>query len=133
MRLRLLQLKNWRKRQRIKQHPAVYLQRHFVILMHLIFIFLQTTEQKAPHIGLGCSLHRQWGTTERPANYTVAAQLPIAYTSTAYIILGIGIVAPDDNDAKNVSNIYNLTTKTSVSFRTENENAPSVRYIAIGR
>lgn len=75
----------------------------------------------------------QWGTTERPANYTVAAQLPIAYTSTAYIILGIGIVAPDDNNAKNVSNIYNLTTKTSVSFRTENENAPSVRYIAIGR
>lgn len=76
---------------------------------------------------------KQWGTTERPANYTVAAQLPIAYTSTAYIILGIGIVAPDDNNAKNVSNIYNLTTKTSVSFRTENENAPSVRYIAIGR
>lgn len=76
---------------------------------------------------------KQWGSTERPANYTVAAQLPIAYTSTAYIILGIGIVAPDDNDAKNVSNIYNLTTKTSVSFRTENENAPSVRYIAIGR
>ena len=75
----------------------------------------------------------QWGTTERPANYTVAAQLPIAYTSTAYIILGIGIVAPDDNNAKNVSNIYNLTTKTSVSFRTENENAPSVRYITIGR
>lgn len=78
-----------------------------------------------------CTL--QWGTTERPANYTVAAQLPIAYTSTAYIILGIGIVAPDDNNAKNVSNIYNLTTKTSVSFRTENENAPSVRYITIGR
>lgn len=76
---------------------------------------------------------KQWGTTERPANYTVAAQLPIAYTSTAYIILGIGIVAPEDNNAKNVSNIYNLTTKTSVSFRTENENAPSVRYIAIGR
>ena len=75
----------------------------------------------------------QWGTTERPANYTVAAQLPIAYTSTAYIILGIGIVAPDDNNAKNVSNIYNLTTKTSVSFRTENENAPSVRYITISR
>lgn len=75
----------------------------------------------------------QWGTTERPANYTVAAQLPIAYTSTAYIILGIGIVAPDDNNAKTVSNIYNLTTKTSASFRTENENAPSVRYIAIGR
>ena len=75
----------------------------------------------------------QWGTTERPANYTVAAKLPIAYTSTAYIILGIGIVAPDDNNAKNVSNIYNLTTKTSVSFRTENENAPSVRYITIGR
>ena len=78
-----------------------------------------------------CSV--QWGTTERPANYTVAAQLPIAYTSTAYIILGIGIVAPDDNNAKNVSNIYNLTTKTSVSFRTENENAPSVRYITISR
>lgn len=76
---------------------------------------------------------RQWGNTERPANYTVAAQLPIAYTRTAYIILGIGIVAPDDNNAKNVSNIYNLTTKTSVSFRTENENAPSVRYITIGR
>ena len=76
---------------------------------------------------------KQWGTTERPANYTVAAQLPIAYTSTAYIILGIGIVAPDDNNAKNVSNIYNLTTKTSVSFRTENENSPSVRYITIGR
>lgn len=75
----------------------------------------------------------QWGTTDRPANYTVAAQLPIAYTSTAYIIIGIGIVAPDDNNAKDVSNIYNLTTKTSVSFRTENENAPSVRYIAIGR
>lgn len=75
----------------------------------------------------------QWGTTERPANYTVAAQLPIAYTSTAYIILGIGIVATDDNNAKTVSNIYNLTTKTSASFRTENENAPSVRYIAIGR
>lgn len=75
----------------------------------------------------------QWGTTERPANYTVAAQLPIAYTSTAYIILGIGIVAPEDNNAKSVSNIYNLTTKTSVSFRTENENAPSVRYISIGR
>lgn len=61
MRLRLLQLKNWRKRQRIKHHPAVYLQHHFVILMCLIFIFLQTTEQKAPHIGLGCSLHKQWG------------------------------------------------------------------------
>ena len=78
-------------------------------------------------------MFKQWGTTERPANYTVAAQLPIAYTSTAYIILGIGIVAPDDNNAKNVSNIYNLTTKTSVSFRTENENAPSVCYITIGR
>jgi hypothetical protein len=86
--------------------------------------------QFGPNFG---GLILQWGTTERPANYTVAAQLPIAYTSTAYIILGIGIVAPDDNNAKNVSNIYNLTTKTSVSFRTENENSPSVRYITIGR
>ena len=101
--------------------------------MYLIFTLLQTTAQKVRHIGSGCSLHKQWGTTERPANYTVTAQLPIAYTSTAYIIIGIGIVAPDDNNAKTVSNIYNLTTKTSASFRTENENAPSVRYIAIGR
>ena len=94
----------------------------------LSVILLEPAIFPVPH----CS-DRQWGTTERPANYTVTAQLPIAYTSTAYIIIGIGIVAPDDNNAKTVSNIYNLTTKTSASFRTENENAPSVRYIAIGR
>lgn len=97
------------------------------VLLKAIGKALAAFSGKIPH----CT--EQWGTTERPANYTVTAKLPIAYTSTAYIILGIGIVAPDDNNAKNVSNIYNLTTKTSVSFRTENENAPSVRYITIGR
>lgn len=87
MRLRLLQLKNWRKRQRIKQHPAVYLQRHFVILMHLIFIFLQTTEQKAPHIGLGCSLHKQWGLGQVSNNIGITISLPISHANSGYKIL----------------------------------------------
>ena len=91
MRLRLLQLKNWRKRQRIKQHPAVYLQRHFVILMHLIFIFLQTTEQKAPHIGLGCSLHRQWGFGETSTNGTQKVTLPISASALIGVVSDRGV------------------------------------------
>ena len=127
MRLRLLQLKNWRKRQRIKQHPAVYLQRHFVILMHLIFIFLQTTEQKAPHIGLGCSLHRQWGT----GSCNKVITLPIAFSAfTVPAAIHRGTVT----DTVIISSQDYATSLTQIKFLTNNSNDTAfVMYIIIGR
>lgn len=80
MRLRLLQLKNWQKRQLIKHHSMVYLQHHFAILMHLIFTLLQTTAQKVRHIGSGCSLYKQWGkaTTSFTVTFPVSfSEIPV--------------------------------------------------------
>ena len=86
MRLRLLQLKNWQKQRLIKRHPMVYLQHHFVILMHLIITLLQTTAQKVRHIGSGCSLHKQWGLADPTTQYPWKYTFPIAFTSTSYAV-----------------------------------------------
>lgn len=89
--------------------------------------------RKAHHFGLGCSLHKQWGTTIKPTNYTTSAEFPLSYTNQPYIALGIGILDADDNNAKTVANVYTATTKTTVVFRTQNAESPSIRWAAIGR
>lgn len=57
----------------------------------------------------------------------------MSYTVQPYIALGIGILDIDDNNAKAVANVYTATTKTTVTFRTQNAESPSVRWVAIGR
>lgn len=142
MRLRLLQLKNWRKRQRIKHHPAVYLQHHFVILMCLIFIFLQTTEQKAPHIGLGCSLHKQWGLFFN-TNGLSTITYPIALSSKPWAIIttegdpagwntsnGIAIAGGDIKTASNTQ--ANILSKWVLNGGTVEQGGQSVLVLIIG-
>ena len=63
----------------------VYLQHHFVILMHLIITLLQTTAQKVRHIGSGCSLHKQWINTTATRS-GVKFSYPISMTLYAQII-----------------------------------------------
>lgn len=75
----------------------------------------------------------QWGTTIKPTNYTTSAEFPLSYTNQPYIALGIGILDADDNNAKTVANVYTATTKTTVVFRTQNAESPSIRWAAIGR
>ena len=76
---------------------------------------------------------KQWGTTIKPTNYTTSAEFPLSYTNQPYIALGIGILDADDNNAKTVANVYTATTKTTVVFRTQNAESPSIRWAAIGR
>lgn len=130
MRLRLLQLKNWRKRQRIKQHPAVYLQRHFVILMHLIFIFLQTTEQKAPHIGLGCSLHRQWGYQSLTQTETQVTA-PIACTFLQGVASDIGNAG--QNPAVAIGIGFNGTQTIYLRADASTSRSVGSHYIIVGK
>ena len=76
--------------------------------------------------------HKLWGTSSAPANYTVTVNYAVNITAT-WIAIGIGIVAPSDNTAKVVSNVYTETTASSTKFRTEQASAPSVRWLAVGR
>lgn len=75
---------------------------------------------------------RLWGTSIAPANYTVTVNYAVNITAT-WIAIGIGIIAPTDNAAKVVSNVYTETTSSSTKFRTEQVAAPSVRWFVIGR
>lgn len=93
---------------------------------------LFTLTQIPVYLVICYSAGKLWGTSITPANYTVTVNYAVNITAT-WIAIGIGIVAPTDNAAKAVSNVYIETTSSSTKFRTEHVAAPSVRWFVIGR
>ena len=99
--------------------------------MCLIFIFLQTTEQKAPHIGLGCSLHKQWGLATY-ASLVATATFPISFSNTDYIGIATGVLE-DDSQAYIRGILRTHKTTSSCLFRASETGGPAAEYVVIGR
>lgn len=73
-----------------------------------------------------------WGVGTNPQNYTVTVDYSLNLTAT-WLAIGTGIVEPTDNNAKVVSSVLSATTNNSTQFRTELPEAPSIRWIVLGR
>lgn len=109
--------------------------------MHLIFIFLQTTEQKAPHIGLGCSLHKQWGIAGN-VNGIYSLTYPISFTQSAYGVYcsenaaqdwGDGVAICGADTIRGTAGHVNLYTKWVNPGGNIALGGESIAWIAIGK
>ena len=76
----------------------------------------------------------QWGSSGTPSNYLAIVNLPISFTSGAYAAVALASLlnSNTNHDAPIVAK-WESATKTTFTFGTTMSQAPSCRYIIIGR
>ena len=76
----------------------------------------------------------QWGSSSTPSNYLAIVNLPISFTSGAYAAVALASLlnSNTNHDAPIVAK-WESATKTTFTFGTTMSQAPSCRYIIIGR
>lgn len=76
----------------------------------------------------------QWGSSGTPSNYLAIVNLPISFTSGAYTAVALASLlnSNTNHDAPIVAK-WEYATKTTFTFGTTMSQAPSCRYIIIGR
>ena len=76
----------------------------------------------------------QWGSSGTPSNYLAIVNLPISFTSGAYAAVALASLlnSNTNHDAPIVAK-WESATKTTFTFGTTISQAPSCRYIIIGR
>ena len=79
-----------------------------------------------------CTL--QWGSTGTPVNYLATVNLPISFASGAYAAVALASLlnSNTNHDAPIVAK-WESATKTTFTFGTTMSEAPSCKYIIIGR
>ena len=86
------------------------------------------TPKILPH----CTL--QWGSSGTPSNYLVTVNLPISFTDGAYAAVALASLlnSNTNHDAPIVAK-WESATKATFTFGTTMPQAPSCRYIILGR
>ena len=76
----------------------------------------------------------QWGSTGTPVNYLATVNLPISFTSGAYAAVALAsLLNSNTNHDTPIVAKWESATKTTFTFGTTMSQAPSCKYIIIGR
>ena len=77
---------------------------------------------------------KQWGSSGTPSNYLVTVNLPISFTDGAYVAVALAsLLNSNTNHDTPIVAKWESATKATFTFGTTMPQAPSCRYIILGR